>query len=117
MLQADGLEPANRNDRHVLLYWTKLSGGPGNYSFQTPAIISLTFLCAWPVHPDAARPYNRPCVQRPIQQENNCQAWMRLLLEAMVNSDLLSQAVFDRIAPDVPLLEPISEPLDSDATA
>ena len=42
---------------------------------------------------------------------------MRLLLETMVNSDLLSQAVFDRIAPDVPLLEPISEPLDSDATA
>ena len=25
VLQADGLEPANRNDRHVLLYWTKLS--------------------------------------------------------------------------------------------
>jgi hypothetical protein len=134
VLQADGLEPENPEDRHVLLRWTNgideatrrftqiihLTGGPGNYSFHTPQvkIHSDTSLHSNTFH--VLGEYTRAqrdqiiALARAVpfdkrSRVNNCQTWMRLLLEAMVNDNLLSRALFDQISADVPLLEPVPE--------
>lgn len=140
VLQADGLEAENPDDRHVLLRWTNavakgfryiqiihLTGGPGNYAFYQPQV---------KIHTDVSLKSNTPFVLGPYTREqrdqiialasalqfdmksrvNNCQTWMRLLLEAMVNAGLLSNALFDQIDADVPLKNPIQELSKSNAT-
>ena len=133
-LQADGLVVLNPDDRHVLLRWTNgvdaegrvyaqiihLSGGPGNYNFHTPQVR---------IHSEASRGANTcyPLGQYTRAQRdqivalakavdferrsrvNNCQAWMRDLLEAMVGANLLSKAEFDKIDVSVPLIKRVAE--------
>ena len=133
-LQADGLVVLNPDDRHVPLCWKNgtdaegriyaqiihLSGGPGNYNFHTPQVR---------IHSEASREVNTcyPLGQYTREQRdqilalakgvsfdrrsriNNCQAWMRDLLEAMVGVNLLSEAKFDKFDVSVPLIKRVAE--------
>ncbi|KAL4078994.1 hypothetical protein J3A83DRAFT_999959 [Scleroderma citrinum] len=137
VLQADGLVAENPNDRHVLLRWTNrtdlegkrytqiihLTGGPGNYQFHTPQV---------KIHSDRSMHVNTVHVlgdytraQRDQiialakavefnkkSRVNNCQTWMRDLLEAMVNNGLLSSEIFDKLDTGVPLKKRIPELLE-----
>ena len=128
-LQSDGLMATNPDDRHVLLHWINgtdaegrvyaqiihLPGGPGNYNFHTPQV---------KLHTEASRAANTcyPLGQYTRAQRdqilalakavnfdrrsrvNNCQTWMRDVLEAMVGASLLPEAEFDKIDVSVPLL-------------
>lgn len=140
VLQAEGLTAENPDDRHVCLRWTNglvddlrytqiihLTGGPGNYAFHTPQV---------KIHSNASLISNTYFVLGQYTQEqrrqiialayalqfnmgsrvNNCQTWMRLLLDAMVNAGLLSKTLFDQIDADVPLKKPVPELSESDAT-
>ena len=132
--QADGLVVLNPDDRHVLLRWTNgtdaegrvytqivhLSGGPGNYNFHTPQVR---------IHSEASRgantcyplgKYTRAQRDQIValakavnfdkrSRVNNCQVWIRDLLEAMVGANLLSKAEFDKIDVSVPLIERVAE--------
>ena len=131
VLQADGLVVVNPEDRHVLIHWTNgtdaegrrytqiihLTGGPGNYSFHTPQV---------KMHSEEADTFYPLGRYTRAQRDqiialakavnfdkksyvNNCRAWMRDLLEAMVNTDLLSKAEFDRIDGSVPLIKRVAE--------
>jgi len=133
-LQADGLVVLNPDDRHVLLHWTngtdaegrvytqiiQLSGGSGNYNFHTPQV---------KMDPEAFRgadtyyplgQYTRAQRDQIValakavkfdrrSRVNNCQVWMRDLLEAMVGADLLSKAEFDKVDVSVPLIKRVAE--------
>ena len=133
-LEADGLVAANPDDRHVLLHWVNgtdvegcrytqtvhLTGGPGNYSFHTPQVKvhSEASLEANASHPLGL--YTRAQRDKILtfatavkfdrkSYVNNCQTWMRDLLEAMVGSDLLSKAEFEKIDISVPLIKRVPE--------
>ena len=133
VLEADGLVAVNPDDRHVLLRWTNaiadgnrytqiihLTGGPGNYNFYTPQvkIHSKQSLQVNATH--ELGEYTRPqrdqiiALARAVSfsrglRVNNCQTWMRDLLEAMVGANLPSKTEFDKIDVDVPLKERIAE--------
>lgn len=133
-LQADGLVAANPAGRHVLLRWTngtdadgrcytqeiQLSGGPGNYGFHTPQVKA---------HSEESQRTNACYVLGQYTREqrdhivalakavkfdrksyvNNCQVWMRDLIEAMARAGLLSEAEFNKIDVDVPLKKRVAE--------
>jgi hypothetical protein len=132
ILQADGLEISDPNDRHVLLHWLNgndetgrytqivhLTGGPGNYHFHPEQVKK---------HSDDGDDdtfYNLGSYSRaqrdqivklakhvrfdPKSHVNNCQTWMRDLFLAMVNNDLLPLETFNKVDKKVPLLERVPE--------
>jgi hypothetical protein len=131
-LQADDLEISDPDDRHVLLHWLNgndetgrytqiihLTGGPGNYQFHPEQIKK---------HSDEENTfYNLGSYGRaqrvqivklakavkfsPKSRVNNCQTWMRDLLLAMVNNDLLPSETFNQVDKGVPLKERVPEVL------
>ncbi|KAG7088439.1 hypothetical protein E1B28_012431 [Marasmius oreades] len=134
VLQADGLKAANPDDRHVLIHWTNgtdasgnrytevvhLTGGEGNYGFYTPQVkrhsdesLKLdTFYVLG--HYTRAQRNQTITLAKAVQfnktsRINNCQTWMRDLLEAMVKGGLLSEAEFNKIDSGVPLKRRILE--------
>jgi len=134
VLQADGLVADNPNDRHVLLRWTNgtdlegkrytqiihLTGGPGNYQFHTPQvkIHSDRSIHVNTVHilGDYSRAQRDQIIALAMAVEfnkksrvNNCQTWMRDLLEVMVNNGLLSSEIFAKLDADVPLKKRVLE--------
>ena len=134
VVEADGLEAANPYDRHILLRWTNgtgaggrryvqiihLTGGPGNCNFHTPQV---------KMHSEESRTANTcymlgqytrtqrdqiVALAKAVRFDrksgvNNCQAWMRDVLEAMVGADLLSETQFDEIDTGVPLHKRVPE--------
>ncbi|KAF9234105.1 hypothetical protein BU15DRAFT_53045 [Melanogaster broomeanus] len=134
VLQADGLEAQNPDDRHVLLCWTNgsdaegrryiqvihLSGGPGNYNFYTPQV-KMDSDESWKANTCyVLGQYTRAQRDQIIalakavrfdkrSRINNCQTWMHDVVEAMVNADLLSTAKFDEVSAGVPLKERVPE--------
>ncbi|KAH8087204.1 hypothetical protein BXZ70DRAFT_1011672 [Cristinia sonorae] len=139
MVQADGLEyAANGSDRHVLVYWLNgtdnhgerymqlvhLTGGPGNYSFfstsvqrQPPQTVTLYELGTF----TRAQRDQIIALARAVRFDkrsyvNNCQTWLRDVLEAMVNADLISRALLEEIDAGIPLKTRVPElPADTSA--
>lgn len=133
VLQADGLAMVNTDDRHVLLRWTNgvaddkyytqiihLTGGPGNYSFNTPQVklhsersrLSNTYYVLGEytrAQRDQIIAFANAVDFDKTSRVNNCQTWMRGLLEAMVGANLLSKAEFDKIDGEVPLKKHVAE--------
>ncbi len=133
--EAMGKYPSVSGDRHVLLRWTNgekgldgtytqvihLTGGPGNYAFYTPSV---------KLHSPTSRMHNafyplgyftRAQRDQIIQLAssikfdknspvNGCRVWMRDLLEAMVNNQLLPKATLDMLVTEIPLKPRVPEP-------
>jgi len=120
-VQADGLVAANPDDRHILLCWTNgadaegrrytqighLSGGPGNYNFHTPQVKAYSEESQEMNTCYVLGQYTRAqrdqiiALAKAVKFDkksyvNNCQTWMRDLLEVMVGTDLLSEVEFNK---------------------
>ncbi|KAI5986695.1 hypothetical protein F5J12DRAFT_577002 [Pisolithus orientalis] len=134
VLQADGLVAENPDDRHVLLQWTNgvdlegnsytqiihLTGGPGNYQFHTPQVKIDSDRSTQGNTSYVLGQYTRAQRDQIIalakavkfnkkSRVNNCQTWMRDLLEAMVNNGLLSSEIFKKLDAGVPLKKRVPE--------
>ena len=133
VLQADGLV-ANPDDRHVLLCWTNgtdaegrlyiqiihLTGGPGNYNFHTPQVkmdsehsreVNTHYVLGQftRAQRDQIVAFAKAVTFDRKSHVNNCQTWMRDLLEAMVGANLLSTTEFNKIDVNVPLKKRVAE--------
>ncbi|KAJ6619892.1 hypothetical protein B0H10DRAFT_2023868 [Mycena sp. CBHHK59/15] len=119
--QAESLKTADEDeDRHVLLCWT--NGGPGNYAVHMPSVKQQSLDSELRNKFVALGSFTRQQrdmivkLAREVRFEktsrvNNCQTWMRDLLESMVEHGLLSKTLFDDIDQDVPLRKRLPEVL------
>jgi hypothetical protein len=134
-LQADGLGISDPDDRHVLLHWVNgnddetggrytqivhLTGGPGNYHFHPEQVkkhsddslkkntsYNLGSYCR--AQRDRIVKLAKAVGFNPKSHVNNCQTWMRDLLLAMVDNDLLPSETFNQLDKGVPLKEHVPE--------
>ena len=136
-LQAWGLEPEynDPNTRHVLLRWMN---GEDEIGTRYTQIIHLTGHPGnrWEFHSIQVKAQSNDSLKRntfydlgsysraqrdrilgladavrfkPVSSVNNCQTWMRDLLEAMVDDDLLSLEKFKEYEKEIPLKKRVSE--------
>ena len=134
-LQADGLDTFDPDDRHVLLHWLNgnddttetqyiqiihLTGGPGNYQFHREQVKAESQASLERNASYNLGIYNRSQRDQimalakgvefyPRSRVNNCQTWMRDLLQAMVDDNLLPLERFDQVDKEVPLKRRVPE--------
>ena len=134
LIEADGLEIIDPDDRHVLLRWQNgnddrgnrytqiihLTGGPGNYQFlpeqvkaESQASLERNTAYSFGSYSRAQRD-QIVALAKAVEfnrksRVNNCQTWMHDLLLAMVNDNLLSLEKFNQVDKEVPLKKRVPE--------